>query len=314
MLHSQILSNKKTKKKLPWILISFGLFALFCIVSVFAYYEYIFFDFKIDSNIEHFGQFGDFIGGTLNPILAFLSFMALLYTIKIQTDELKLSREELEATRKELEGSRIAQQEQSESLKLQNEATKLQIFENTFFKLIEIYSLEVSNLNANMYIKHQYFMINELKFNYKTELENLSVGNIIGKSVVVNLLKFFKMMDFSGNYDYINKKFEFITGIYFGQIYQILKFINESDIQNKQRYVNIFRAQFTKYELEFLFYHCLGSIGKRRFKKLVEDYEFFEHIILNKDIKKQLLEYDKKAFGKNEEILEKYNELKESKQ
>ena len=113
MLHNQILSNKKTKKKLPWILISFGLFALFCIVSVFVYYKYIFFDFKIDSNVEHFGQFGDFIGATLNPILAFLSFMALLYTIKIQMDELKLSREELEATREELKGSRIAQQEQS---------------------------------------------------------------------------------------------------------------------------------------------------------------------------------------------------------
>ena len=135
MLHNQILPNKKTKKKLPLILISFGLFALFCIVSVFGYYGYIFSDFKIDASPDHFGQFGDFIGGTLNPILAFLSFMALLYTIKIQTDELKLSREELEATRKELEGSRIAQQEQSESLKLQNEATKLQMFENTFYNL-----------------------------------------------------------------------------------------------------------------------------------------------------------------------------------
>ncbi|MBU0911911.1 MAG: hypothetical protein KKF22_05185 [Gammaproteobacteria bacterium] len=41
------------------------------------------------------GQAGDFFGGMLNPFLAFCSFMALLYTIKIQTDELKLTREEL---------------------------------------------------------------------------------------------------------------------------------------------------------------------------------------------------------------------------
>ena len=53
---------------------------------------------------------------------------------------------------------------------------------------------------------------------------------------------------------------------------------------------------------------------EKSLKKLVEDYEFFEHIVLNEDIEKQLLEYDKKAFGKNEKILEKYNELKESKQ
>ena len=290
MLHNQILSNKKTKKKLPWILISFGLFALFCIVSVFVYYKYIFFDFKIDSNVEHFGQFGDFIGGTLNPILAFLSFMALLYTIKIQMDELKLSREEIEATREELKGSRIAQEEQSESLKLQNEATKLQIFENTFFKLTELF------LGTK----------NSLSFYNEDEQKNISGYPAFNK--------IFKALKGSPNYDDFNENFEFITGIYFGQIYQILKFINESDIQNKQRYVNIFRAQFTKNELEFLFYHCLGTIGKRRFKKLVEDYEFFEHIILNEDIEKQLLEYDKKAFGKNEKILEKYNELKESKQ
>ena len=138
MLHNQVLSNKETKKKLPWILISFGLFAFFCIVSVFGVYSIFFKDFSFIADTEKFGQFGDFIGGTLNPILAFLSFMALLYTIKIQIDELKLSREELEATRKELEGSRIAQQEQSESLKLQNQATKLQMFENTFFKMLDL--------------------------------------------------------------------------------------------------------------------------------------------------------------------------------
>ncbi|MDN5064246.1 putative phage abortive infection protein [Aliarcobacter butzleri] len=293
MLHNQILPNKKTKKKLPWILISFGLFALFCIVSVFVYYKYIFFNFKIDSNVEHFGQFGDFIGGTLNPILAFLSFMALLYTIKIQTDELKLSREELEATREELKGSRIAQQEQSESLKLQNEATKLQIFENTFFQLNNI--LSNTRLNLNYVIERPF------------------KENIIYSST--NVISFFlNELTYFDSYDKLNDEYEKYSGTYTGQTYQILKFINESNIENKQRYVNIFRAQFTKDELEFLFYHCLGSIGKTRFKKLVEDYEFFEHIILNEDIEKQLLDYDKKAFGKNEKILDKYNELKESKQ
>lgn len=316
MLHNQILPNKKTKKKLPWILISFGLFALFCIVSVFAYYEYIFFDFKIDSNVEHFGQFGDFIGGTLNPILAFLSFMALLYTIKIQMDELKLSREELEATRKELEGSRIAQQEQSESLKLQNQATKLQMFENTFFQLIDLFNKEKEKLFKNSmqistFASHIKINMNFNEVNIPRTIfpnrENLQT--IRATTAYLYILK-----AYNGNYNNFNMKYESETASYFGQLYQILKFIDKSNIENKQRYVNIFRAQFTKDELEFLFYHCLGNIGKRRFKKLVEDYEFFEHIILNEDIEKQLLDYDKNSFGKNEKILEKYNELKESKQ
>lgn len=69
----------------------------------------------------------------LNPIFAFLAFIALLTTIKLQNDALEISKNELQETRKELSKSAKAQEEQSQSLKLQNHATILQIFENTFF-------------------------------------------------------------------------------------------------------------------------------------------------------------------------------------
>ncbi len=46
-------------------------------------------------HLQYFGQVGDFFGGMLNPILAFASFIALLYTIRLQSEELKLTREEL---------------------------------------------------------------------------------------------------------------------------------------------------------------------------------------------------------------------------
>ncbi|HCU64563.1 MAG TPA: hypothetical protein DF774_02255 [Rheinheimera sp.] len=42
-----------------------------------------------------YGQMGDFFGGMLNPILAFASFIALLYTIRIQSEELRLTKDEL---------------------------------------------------------------------------------------------------------------------------------------------------------------------------------------------------------------------------
>lgn len=44
------------------------------------------------------GEFGDFFGGTLNPILSFLTIIALLLTILLQTDELKQSRAAAEAS------------------------------------------------------------------------------------------------------------------------------------------------------------------------------------------------------------------------
>lgn len=261
------------------LLITFSLIAIFAVIILSVFFYGITQNPKFEEIIKIWADFGDFMGGTLNPILSALSLFGLLFTIYYQNKE-------LEETRKELKESRIAQQEQSESLKLQNKATKLQIFENTFFQLNNIFSNARLNLNY------------ELRKPFQESTVFSSSGTI---SFFLEELKKYT------SYDIFNDKYEKYSGIYTGQIYQILKFINDNNIENKQRYVNIFRAQFTKDELEFLFYHCLG---RSKFKKLVEDYEFFEHIILNNDIKKQLLEYDKKAFGKNERILESYDNLK----
>jgi hypothetical protein len=297
------------------ILISFGLFALFCIVSVFGYYGYIFSNFKIDASPDHFGQFGDFIGGTLNPILAFLSFMALLYTIKIQMDELKLSREELEATRKELEGSRIAQQEQSKSLELQNKATEVQMFENTFFKLFDLFNLTKNTLQVKMKlvtsglsseiratINDREYCIPHENIGYWKKYDVNSSRN----RAIELFLDIFKVL-YTRDYNHFNEHYESLTGAYFVQVYQLLKFVDESIIENKKRYISIFRAQFSKEELELLFYHCLGEIGRPKFKLLVEKYEFFEHMIHHKDIDKPLKQYDIKAFGKSQVLINKYN-------
>lgn len=51
---------------------------------------------------EVYGQFGDFIGGTINPILGFGTIVLLIWSIQIQMKELKDSRKELELTRNEI--------------------------------------------------------------------------------------------------------------------------------------------------------------------------------------------------------------------
>lgn len=294
------------------LLIIFSLIAIFAVIILSAFFYGITQNPKFEEIIKVWANFGDFMGGTLNPILAALSLFGLLFTIYYQNKE-------LEETRKELKKSVQAQQEQSESLKLQNQATKLQIFENTFFKLFDLF-LENINLLYTQIEKTKdgkTLVSGTNKNDLNPCINNIEFSRKEGKDVLSGYFSALKLK-YKFNYEKFNNNYEKFTGTYFGQMYQILKFIDDSykekKIENPQRYVNIFRAQFTKDELEFLFYHCLGSIGKTRFKKLVEDYEFFEHIVLNEDIEKKLLEYDKNAFGKNEKILEKYNELKESKQ
>ena len=78
------------------------------------------------SNQEKWGQFGDFIGGTVNPVLSFLSLLALVFTVVLQTrqlensrEELLNSKEELKATRDELRKSTLAQSELAETANAQ---------------------------------------------------------------------------------------------------------------------------------------------------------------------------------------------------
>lgn len=52
----------------------------------------------IANDQEIWGQFGDFIGGTLNPIFGFLTLIALLLTLVVQSKELHHSKVELRRT------------------------------------------------------------------------------------------------------------------------------------------------------------------------------------------------------------------------
>lgn len=52
------------------------------------------------------GPFGDFIAGTTVPILTFISFLALVITLRVQMQQLRLQREEAKATIGEIKASR----------------------------------------------------------------------------------------------------------------------------------------------------------------------------------------------------------------
>lgn len=242
--------------------------AIIFVLGIFAFYINTFSNKVITKDTQSFAFFGDFIGGTLNPILAFLAFLALLYTIKIQSDELS-------ATREELKESRIAQQEQSDSLKLQNKATELQIFENTFFMLLKELNMVIDKLNHN---NKSLIIIDDLR---------PVIGNI------KKLTERFK----SKNYGSV-KKFNLL-------LYQILKFVDDSLIDNKKRYTNILRANMQEQFLYLLIVNC--EVGKyNEYKKYLEDYAFFEHLNFDNDdivyFNRLLKKYKCKVFGKNQEI------------
>jgi uncharacterized membrane protein len=124
---------------------------------------------------EQWGQMGDFFGGMLNPVFAFASFIALIYTIRLQSSELQLSRQELSETRQELKRSANAQENSGKALADQLAAIEHQKFENRFFKLIEMLNTEYQRVQGrHFHVICQHYETKKTE-NLKLDFEDFSL-------------------------------------------------------------------------------------------------------------------------------------------
>ena len=105
-----------------------------------------------------------------------------------------------------------------------------------------------------------------------------------------------------GVYSYISATTRFDH--YFRHLYRIFKYVDTSDLipdDERYEYACIVRSQLSDYELVMLFYNCLTSNGRAKFKPLIEKYVIFnnlrEELLANAEHKKLYAEtaYDKCA-------------------
>ncbi len=173
--------------------------------------------FKVGENapnsvIEHLGTFGDFFGGTLNPVLTFATFIALIATILIQLKELRLTREELKNSNMMLEMSKDEQANTVFALRDQEQNQRVQQFESTFFKLYEMLASEQNNI--------------------KDSVDHLSSS--LGTTMAPNLESFIQVV-------FSNEK----VNRYFINLYQLLKLVSRQEIFRMS-----FEGKAEKQELE----------------------------------------------------------------
>ncbi len=246
-------------------------------------------------SIANIGAFGDSFG-VLTSLFSGLAFAGLIITIVQQKEELSLQREELVLTRNELAGQKVEFSQQNQTLKLQR-------FENTFFQLVTLHNQNVESLSYRSKKSHIDYEGREC---FESFIEDIGLDRIseLSKDGEKRTLTIPDLYDVS--YQVISSKIEH----YHKTLYQILYFIKRNDdIPDKMVYSNFIRAQMSKNELELLYYHCLSSFGKNKFKSLTEEFEFFEHLKFNHRVKKCMMFYNKKAFGKSETLLEKYKDF-----
>lgn len=82
---------------------------------------------EVSSEQADWAQFGDYIGGTLNPLLSFITVLILLFTLIMSYDNLALTQKELDLTQIELKESRKIAEAQVNHFK--DEALKSDLFD-----------------------------------------------------------------------------------------------------------------------------------------------------------------------------------------
>ena len=88
------------------------------------------------------------------------------------------------------------------------------------------------------------------------------------------------------------------VGHYFRNFYRILKFVDDSDVENKKQYAGILRAQMSSFELLLTFYSTLHTVGTK-LKPLVERYGMFDNLELGRllDRETEVSLYARSAYG-----------------
>lgn len=258
--------------------------AVFILLVVVGFY-FAKFNVRLSSENGDWGTFGDFVGGTLNPIFSLMSLFALLYTIVLQTKE-------MEQTREELKRSAAAQEKAEEALKGQLEAQRKQLFEGTFFALLDQHNKALERLMSP----------NDIRTNKHSDLE--FIRDTIFSSGCQELSEAKSLINANNN----------LCGHYFRVLYQVLKFVSlncphGSDIYNGQKmYSGIVRSFIGNDVLQLLIINCYCTDHNDqywKYKLLIEKYAFLEHfspIVNGNEIflfSNVTSYYDRGAFGEN---------------
>lgn len=130
------MNENKPKKDYFFYLGILGIFLFLIMLLIYAIHfssltpEWLQYFFSNASNDPaDWGTFGDFLGGTLNPIFGLLGFMALIRTLSLQRQQLDDQRQAMQQQEKEMEAQR-------KSLAISNKTQIKQQFEGSFFALL----------------------------------------------------------------------------------------------------------------------------------------------------------------------------------
>ena len=266
------------------------------------------------------GTFGDFLGGTLNPILSLLSVVGLAAAVILQRNQVILAKNEA------AEAARLAKEQLDQSKAEATESKKVaqrQIFDSAFFPMLSLH--------------HE--MITQIKYDntrYTDSFGNSFAskprdGRAAFESFYDDIKSLIKRRKAHSNRPADRQLQEIVSaykdfymihgsfvGNYFRHLYRIYKLIDKAQFDTdpginteiKRSYSGIVRAQLSSFELLALFYNGLSEYGEN-FKDLIERYAVLEHMPIDVlvDNHNDLVLYKREAYGKDKMAKERYSKV-----
>lgn len=250
------------------ILIGVAVFVLLIMVVTFFYAV------THDWEKQHLGTLGDFLGGTLNPILTFLTFVGLIVTILFQQRELPHAKSESTKMEVEREKDRLRAERQQ--------------FEATFFQMLNYHNSIVNSIDVHRGSPREPLKGRECFKHFNDELKK-------NYHAVRNLDE---LQRTKSAYEGLWGIFQKDLGHYFRFLYNLIRFVNQSRFP-KTKYIRIVRAQLSDFELVILFYNVIAT-DRTRFKEYIEFFTLFDNLpmglLLNRDHAEY---YELSAFDEN---------------
>ncbi|MGY5333030.1 putative phage abortive infection protein [Pseudomonas protegens] len=267
-----------------WLQVMIGLVALSGLIMLVKYLAT--FGVETSPSQEVWGQFGDFFGGILNPLLSSLTLAAVLVTMRLQSKELKVAQDE----------NRRA----SEHLEKQAIYIRTQNFESVFFRLLDVHMSSRANVCFNEKTGKEAFDLLVEKSNFffvifttSPEVFNSNESSLhflnnsfrrdIGDALDVYCRGMYQVLKYVDTYEGLATSSEFfpenkIEGLTVKE--KILLRRQQDKAYRpvyfaKRQYVNMLRAQLTPAELKMLYLSCLTEEGTG-LKYLAEKYSLFK--------------------------------------
>lgn len=226
-------------------------------------------------------QFGDFVGGFVGPLFAFVGVILFYVALTDQRKDIKINQSTLEnqvralnhqilefqAQNKELEAQRKEMVLTREIYEQQSKTMRIQQFDSIFFPLLNVYIAIKNNLNLDEPEKDFF------------------------KKIFTKMTSEFSQIDPHICHNEIIKKFtdvylehQGILSHYFKTIYRIAKTIDSSTLteEDKFSYFKILRSQMTEFEQIILYYDYHTIYGEKSCRMALK-YNLLKHIqILSK--------------------------------